>query len=214
MRLALYEPDIPQNAGALIRLGACLGVAVDIIEPCGFLFSDRGLKRSGMDYLELAEIVRHASWATFPRGGTRAARSADVEGSDCPTPILHSRRTTSFCWAARARACRRTFTMRADARLRIPLKSGLRSLNVAQAGAHGIGRSACARQRDFRERRRTKQRARAWFEELRDRICAAFEKIEDDHQGTLSHLPPGRFDRKAGTRAPEDGAEAGGGMMA
>ena len=65
MRLALYEPDIPQNCGALLRLGACLGVGVDIIEPCGFLFSDKGLKRAGMDYLEQADYTRHVSWSAY-----------------------------------------------------------------------------------------------------------------------------------------------------
>ena len=65
MRLALYQPDIPQNTGSLLRLGACLGVGVDIIEPCGFLLTDRGLKRAGMDYLDLAEMRRHASWDRF-----------------------------------------------------------------------------------------------------------------------------------------------------
>src|SRR5690348_8405199 len=65
MRLALYEPDIPQNAGALLRLGACLGVAVDVIEPTGFVLSDRRLKRAGMDYLAAATLVRHPSWAEF-----------------------------------------------------------------------------------------------------------------------------------------------------
>jgi tRNA (cytidine/uridine-2'-O-)-methyltransferase len=65
MRLALYEPDIPQNAGALLRLGACLGVPVDIIEPCGFVLSDRRLKRAGMDYLLSAELARHECWASF-----------------------------------------------------------------------------------------------------------------------------------------------------
>src|SRR5271156_4797693 len=65
MFLTLYQPDIPQNAGALIRLGACLGVTVEIIEPCGFLFSDQGLKRAGMDYLDRANLVRHASWSAW-----------------------------------------------------------------------------------------------------------------------------------------------------
>src|SRR5271154_5455228 len=65
MRLALFEPDIPQNTGALIRLGACLGVSLDIIEPCGFLFSDKGIKRAGMDYLAQADITRHSSWTAF-----------------------------------------------------------------------------------------------------------------------------------------------------
>ena len=66
MRLALYEPDIPQNAGSLMRLGACLGVGIDIIEPCGFLLSDRNFRRAGMDYLKSADIRRHSSWTTVP----------------------------------------------------------------------------------------------------------------------------------------------------
>src|ERR1700753_854805 len=65
MRLALDEPDIPQNAGSLMRLCACLGVALDIIEPCGFLLSDRNFRRAGMDYAQKADIKRHESWAQF-----------------------------------------------------------------------------------------------------------------------------------------------------
>ena len=65
MRLALYEPDIPQNAGSLMRLGACLGIGIDVIEPCGFSLSDRNVRRAGMDYLKSADIQRHASWARF-----------------------------------------------------------------------------------------------------------------------------------------------------
>src|SRR3970282_1321818 len=69
MRIALFEPDIPQNAASIIRLGACLGVPVDIIEPCGFLFSDAGFRRAGLDYLHRVQVVRHASWAAL-RAGT------------------------------------------------------------------------------------------------------------------------------------------------
>ncbi len=65
MRLVLFEPDIPQNTGAMLRLGACLGVAVDIVEPCGFLFDDKRLRRAGMDYLEAVEMVRHRSWRAY-----------------------------------------------------------------------------------------------------------------------------------------------------
>src|SRR2546423_7515849 len=73
MRLALYQPDIPQNTAAIIRLGACLGIPIDIVEPCGFLFSDAGFRRVGMDYLELAEVAHHASWEAF-----LAARSGRI----------------------------------------------------------------------------------------------------------------------------------------
>ena len=65
MRLALFQPDMPQNTGTLLRLGACLGVEVDIIEPCGFVFSESTLRRYGMDYLELVKYRRHDSWADF-----------------------------------------------------------------------------------------------------------------------------------------------------
>src|ERR1700676_5052629 len=68
MRLALYQPDIPQNAGSLMRLCACLGVAMDIIEPCGFLFSDRNFRRAGMDYRAGVALTRHESWKAFQAG--------------------------------------------------------------------------------------------------------------------------------------------------
>lgn len=65
MRLALYQPDIPQNTGTLLRLGACLDLPVDIIEPCGFLFNEKAMRRAGMDYLEFANYRRHDSWEDF-----------------------------------------------------------------------------------------------------------------------------------------------------
>src|SRR6201993_48386 len=65
LRIALYQPDIPQNTGALFRLAACFGVPVDLIEPCGFLFDDRRLKRAALDYRTLCEVTRHASWNAF-----------------------------------------------------------------------------------------------------------------------------------------------------
>ena len=67
MRLALFEPDIPQNLGAFIRLSACLDVPLDVIEPCGFPVDDKRIRRAAMDYYDLASIVRHASWAAFQR---------------------------------------------------------------------------------------------------------------------------------------------------
>lgn len=139
MRLALFEPDIPQNAGALLRLGACLGIAVDIIEPCGFLFSDAQLRRAGMDYLELAEMVRHASWEQYLAAG--------LFGRIVLVSSKGSQRYTDFAFSpddtillGRESAGVPPFVHdRADARLRIPMKSGLRSLNVAQAGAMVLG---------------------------------------------------------------------------
>ncbi len=135
MRLALFEPDIPQNCGALIRLGACLGVGLDIIEPCGFLFSDKKLRRAGMDYVEQAEIVRHASWQAFlqARSGLRLVlitTKGDVSFVD-----FSFRADDVLLLGRESEGVPEEVHKRADARLRIPLKTGRRSLNVAQAGA-------------------------------------------------------------------------------
>lgn len=139
MRLALYQPDIPQNAGALLRLGACLGISVDIIEPCGFLFSDAQLRRAGMDYMEKADFVRHASFEQF----------LQTLGS-CRLVLLTSKASLAYIDFAFAHddtillgresaGVPESVHDRAAARLRIPLKSGLRSINVAQAGAMALG---------------------------------------------------------------------------
>ena len=139
MRLALYEPDIPQNCGALLRLGACLGVGVDIIEPCGFLFSDKGLKRAGMDYLTKADYARHSSWAAFQaaRGSGRIVlltSKGSVPFTDfafaADDTILLGRESAGVPDAVHDAVV---------ARLRIPMRAGLRSLNVAQAGAMALG---------------------------------------------------------------------------
>lgn len=139
MNLALFEPDIPQNAGTLIRLGACLGVAVDIIEPCGFLFSEPKLKRAGMDYLDQAELTRHASWAAFR--AARAGRRLVLLTTKAAEPY------TGFAFASddilllgRESAGVPDFVHdAADARLLIPMRPGLRSLNVALAAAMVLG---------------------------------------------------------------------------
>ncbi len=138
MRLALYEPDIPQNAGALLRLGACLGVAVDIIEPCGFVLSDRRLKRAGMDYLGAADFTRHDSWASFLAGRrgrlvlltTRAPLPYHRFAFCADDTLLLGRETAGVPDAVHQAA---------DARLRIPMRPGLRSLNVALAAAMVLG---------------------------------------------------------------------------
>ena len=138
MRLALFEPDIPQNAAAIIRLAACLDIPVDIIEPCGFHFSDAGFRRAGLDYVERAEIVRHSSWADFRTAlkgrlvllttkATMAHTAFAFAGSDTLLLGRESAGVTDFVHEA------------VDARVRIPLKPGLRSLNVAHAGAMVLG---------------------------------------------------------------------------
>ena len=135
MRLALYQPDIPQNCGALIRLGACLGVGVDIIEPCGFLFSDRS-------FAAPAWIIWSGPRSCAIPLGRRSCRPAPASGSSCsppraPAPIWISafRADDVLLLGRESEGVPAEVHERADARLRIPLKTGMRSLNVAQAGA-------------------------------------------------------------------------------
>lgn len=138
MRLALFEPDIPQNTATLIRLGACLGVPIDIIEPCGFVFSDAGFKRAGLDYLDLAEVTRHASWEVFLDRlegrilllTTKADRSYADFSFLADDTVLLGRESAGVPAEVHQRA---------DQALRIPLREGLRSINVALAGAMVLG---------------------------------------------------------------------------
>ena len=139
MRLALYQPDVPQNAGSLMRLCACLGVALDIIEPCGFLLSDRNFRRAGMDYAAQADIRRHESWGRFQESRqpgrlilltTRAAK-AYTGFAFAPNDVLLVGRESAGVPDEVHDA--------ADARLLIPMRPGLRSLNVAQAAAMVLG---------------------------------------------------------------------------
>jgi tRNA (cytidine/uridine-2'-O-)-methyltransferase len=137
VRLALYEPDIPQNAGSLMRLGACLGVGIDIIEPCGFLLSDRNLRRAGMDYLSHADIRRHSSWSGF-REGFAGRLILLTTGGQAYTDFAFAPGDTLLVGRESAGVPEMVHRS-ADARLVIPLLSGMRSLNVAQAAAMVLG---------------------------------------------------------------------------
>jgi tRNA (cytidine/uridine-2'-O-)-methyltransferase len=139
MRLVLFQPDIPGNAGALLRLGACLGVAVDIVEPCGFVFSDAQMRRAGMDYLEQANFVRHASWEAFLAQHGRGRLVLLTTKGALPYADFVFARDDSIVLGRESAGVPDFVHDRADARLRIPLKSGLRSINVAQAGAMVLG---------------------------------------------------------------------------
>lgn len=141
LRLALFQPDIPQNAGTMIRMAACLGIAVDIVEPAAFDVSDRHFRRSGMDYLERAAVMRHDSFAAFDewrRGSGHRLLLAETDGAT-PLPdfafqpgdiVLVGRESAGVTTEVRTAA---------DASLHIPMRPGLRSLNVALAAAMVIG---------------------------------------------------------------------------
>src|SRR5579871_629542 len=133
MRLALYEPDIPQNTGAILRLAACFGVAVDLIEPFGFLWDDRRLKRAGMDYLDAVEIARHASWAKFRAAPDRGRLLLLTTRGSIPYQRFAFRADDTLLLGRESSGVPDMVHAAVDARLAIPLKPGLRSLNVALA---------------------------------------------------------------------------------
>lgn len=135
--LALYQPDIPQNAGALARLAACLGVELHIIEPCGFLLDDRRMRRAGLDYLDLASLVRHASWEAFQATGATTGRRTVLLTTRGSTPLPRFRFTPGdiLLLGQESAGVPDAVHAAAEARIRIPLRPPARSLNVAMAGA-------------------------------------------------------------------------------
>jgi tRNA (cytidine/uridine-2'-O-)-methyltransferase len=138
MRLALYQPDIPQNCGTLLRLAACLELAVDIIEPCGFVWDDRRLRRAGMDYLADVALARHASWQAYrdQLSGrlvlltTKAERAYPAFAFRSDDNLLVGRESAGVPDEVHAAA---------SERLRIPMRSGRRSINVALAASMVLG---------------------------------------------------------------------------
>jgi tRNA (cytidine/uridine-2'-O-)-methyltransferase len=143
MRIALYQPDIPQNTGTILRMAACLGVAVDVIGPTGFDMSDRSLRRAGLDYLEHVDVTRHTSFAAF-----EAVRCASE-----PKPrlvLLTSHGAVSYLDFAfepgdilmlgrESAGVPDAVHEGVDGRVRIPMQAGLRSLNIAVAAAIVLG---------------------------------------------------------------------------
>lgn len=141
MRLALFQPDIPQNTGSMLRLAACLGVGVDIVEPCGFVWSDRHLRRAGMDYLDRAELLRHASWETFIANRSSSAGRLillTTAGTISHTGFRFLSDDTLMVGRESAGAPAAVHQA-ADARIRVPMAAGMRSLNVAMAAAIVLG---------------------------------------------------------------------------
>lgn len=141
MRLALYQPDIAQNTGTMLRLAACLGVGVDVIAPTGFDMTDRALRRAGLDYLAHVEIARHASFADFEmarqRSGSRLVLLTTQ--AELPYTSFAFRVSDTLLVGRESAGVPETVHSAADARLRIPIRPGLRSLNVAVAAAMALG---------------------------------------------------------------------------
>ncbi|WP_022723813.1 tRNA (cytidine(34)-2'-O)-methyltransferase [Rhodopseudomonas sp. B29] len=137
MRIALYQPDIPQNTGTILRFCACLGVEAHIIEPAGFPISDRHFRRAGMDYLDLVRIVRHDSWSKFQQWRSAEGCRLILLTTKGERPYLDYRYQHSdvLLLGRESAGVPDDVAAATDARLVIPMQPGLRSLNVAMAAA-------------------------------------------------------------------------------
>jgi tRNA (cytidine/uridine-2'-O-)-methyltransferase len=141
MRIALYEPDIPQNTGTILRLCACLGVEAHIIEPAGFPVTDRSFRRAGMDYLDQVALTRHESFAAFEEWRARERLSLVLLTTAADQSYLdHTFSIDQVLLFGRESAgVPELVHSSANVRLRIPMRQGMRSLNVAMAAALVIG---------------------------------------------------------------------------
>jgi len=143
MRIALYQPDQAGNVGTIIRLGACLATPVDVIEPCGFPFSDRALKRAGMDYAELATVSRPPSWEAFAAGLSGRLVLFTTTGGT-PLPSARFGADDILLFGSESGGVPAFVHDAAALRIRIPQAAGTRSLNLAVAA--GIGLAEALRQ--------------------------------------------------------------------
>ena len=141
MRIALYEPDIPQNTGTILRLCACLGVEAHIIEPAGFPVTDRAFRRAGMDYLDQVALTRHGSFAAFEAWRTRERLALVLLTTTTERSYLdHAYGPDQVLLFGRESAgVSESVHNAADVRLCVPMRPGMRSLNVAMAAAMVIG---------------------------------------------------------------------------
>ena len=137
MQLALYQPDIPQNTGTMLRLCACLGVTAHLIEPAGFPISDKNFRRAGMDYIDLVDIRRHISWSDFEiwRKASGARLVLATTKGAVPYPEFSFRSDDIILMGRESAGVPDEVHEAADARLLIPMRAGLRSLNVAVSAA-------------------------------------------------------------------------------
>ncbi|CAM5341748.1 tRNA (cytidine(34)-2'-O)-methyltransferase [Mycolicibacterium aubagnense] len=141
LRVALYQPDIAGNTGTILRFAACMGLAVDIIEPAGFDLSDRNLRRAGMDYLEMAALTRHVDWAGFEDWRRSEARRLVLLSTKAAVPYTDFifDRNDIVLFGRESAGVPEAVHDTSDARLLIPMQAGARSLNVALSVAMVAG---------------------------------------------------------------------------
>lgn len=144
MRLALFQPDIPQNTGTLLRLGACLDLPIDIIEPCGFIFNEKAMRRAGMDYLNMANYRRHNSWQDFLK---YREEHSDEYGrivlltthASVPYTTFEFQPNDIILMGRESAGVPEAVHQIADARLLIPMNTNARSINVAVSAVMVVG---------------------------------------------------------------------------
>jgi tRNA (cytidine/uridine-2'-O-)-methyltransferase len=141
MRIALFQPDIPQNTATVLRLAACLGLEAHLIEPAGFPVSDRAFRRAGMDYLDHVALTRHPSWPEFERWRAAHGLRLVLFTTKAETSYLdHGYETHDILLFGRESAGVPNHVHdAAEVRLRIPMRAGMRSLNVAMTCAMAVG---------------------------------------------------------------------------
>jgi len=137
--LALFQPDIAQNTGTLLRLGACLGIHVHIIEPCGFPLDDRKFRRAGMDYIDRVDYTRHDAWEAFCKATQTQRRILLTTKTDHSYLNFAFARGDILILGRESAGVTQEVAEQADAALTIPMQPGARSLNVAMAGAMVAG---------------------------------------------------------------------------
>ena len=135
MRLALYQPEIPQNTGTLLRMGSCLGVGIDIIEPCGFAFSDRKLQRAGMDYLDRSNDKRHESWEAFSDAYANIRQILITTETSCPYTDFNFKKDDILLVGQESCGFPQEIEDLTAHKVTIPMQPDRRSLNVAMAAA-------------------------------------------------------------------------------
>ncbi len=138
IELALYEPDIPQNAGNLFRTAACFGVPVHVIEPCGFVLSHSRMRRAGMDYLEHLKMIRHDSWRAFQDGGPKGRLVLLTTKGDASLPGFSFAAGDVLLLGRESAGVPDDVHAAADIRLSLPMTAEVRSLNVAVSGAVAV----------------------------------------------------------------------------
>jgi tRNA (cytidine/uridine-2'-O-)-methyltransferase len=141
MRITLYQPDIPQNTGTILRMAACMDVGVDIIEPCGFVLDDKRLRRSGMDYLDQVDLTRHVSWTHFHKDCADAGDRLILltTSGDLPYCDFAFQPNDRLLLGRESAGAPPEVHEAAQARLCIPMANGTRSLNIAMATSMVLG---------------------------------------------------------------------------